>query len=483
MRLPANLLASPAHTFAGRCKTCAAIAAAALMLAWPALLNGYPLLTPDSIGYVTSGHWIVSALRHPLSHWVPDMRGEFYDLGIYFLHWDHWLWPVVACNALLTAGILWQLVRHVGRQPSRIAFLILIAVLSVTTCIGWPVSAILADAYGAPGYLALFLLIFRWEFTSRPERWLLAAVIWWGLVAHPTHWLIASALCLLLALLSFTPWADLRDRRRHIGLAAAVIAVAIGSQVLLHRLLYGKASLNGPSAPYLSARIIADGPGALYLQGHCSTLHWVLCEHVDALPTDDNGFLWAANGIWASASPADRQRLRDEERPFVLATLRAYPAAQLHQSWRNFRQQVTTFSVYDIAGNAQWVGTHLASAVPTGAASYNRSLESQGRLPVAWISETQENTCRYAALALLVLLPLAWMRRRVTMLALSLVILSAVVLNALVCGVLSGPYPRYQARVVWMVPMLAALLLWDLFQLRPAEPARSKPQPPEAAAP
>ena len=33
-----------------------------------------------------------------------------------------------------------------------------------------------------------------------------------------------------------------------------------------------------------------------------------------------------------------------------------------------------------------------------------------------------------------------------------------VVANAVVCGVLSGPYNRYQARVVWLIPLASMLL-------------------------
>jgi hypothetical protein len=40
------------------------------------------------------------------------------------------------------------------------------------------------------------------------------------------------------------------------------------------------------------------------------------------------------------------------------------------------------------------------------------------------------------------------------------IIFIGVVLNAAICGVLSGPYDRYQARVIWLVPFAAALALY-----------------------
>ena len=42
---------------------------------------------------------------------------------------------------------------------------------------------------------------------------------------------------------------------------------------------------------------------------------------------------------------------------------------------------------------------------------------------------------------------------------LALFVVAAMALNAVICGILSGPHPRYQARVIWLLPLLAAGLL------------------------
>ena len=49
---------------------------------------------------------------------------------------------------------------------------------------------------------------------------------------------------------------------------------------------------------------------------------------------------------------------------------------------------------------------------------------------------------------------------------------------AAVCGALSGPHHRYQARVVWLLPLLAAGLL-----LRPRGAITAAPRVPAPAAP
>jgi hypothetical protein len=109
----------------------------------------------------------------------------------------------------------------------------------------------------------------------------------------------------------------------------------------------------------------------------------------------------------------------------------------------------------------------MAALGPGAKASFDRSLQRHHNLPVEWSSRTQDTICGYSVLVLLVLIPLAWIRKRQLLLALTIVVVAVVTLNAAVCGVLSGVYARYQARVIWMIPMLAVLLARDLFQFRP----------------
>ena len=51
-----------------------------------------------------------------------------------------------------------------------------------------------------------------------------------------------------------------------------------------------------------------------------------------------------------------------------------------------------------------------------------------------------------------------------------LLVLAALLLNAAICGVLSGPNDRYQARVAWLLPLMAAGLMARSRQPRAAAP-------------
>jgi hypothetical protein len=56
-------------------------------------------------------------------------------------------------------------------------------------------------------------------------------------------------------------------------------------------------------------------------------------------------------------------------------------------------------------------------------------------------------------------------------------ILLGVVINAVVCGAVSGPHDRYEARVAWLVPFVAIALLLQI-----ARSARSSGSGSEAPA-
>ena len=100
--------------------------------------------------------------------------------------------------------------------------------------------------------------------------------------------------------------------------------------------LYGKPSLTGEHAPFVMARLVADGPGRWYLSRHCAASSLVICTDADRLPDNVAKFLWAPDGIWRRASLEKQTRLRDEEMEVVLGTIRAYPIDVLRLSAKNF---------------------------------------------------------------------------------------------------------------------------------------------------
>jgi hypothetical protein len=346
--------------------------------------------------------------------------------------------------------------------PRRIIapYLLLILFLSLLTSASWYASFIMPDILGPLAYLAFYLLAFARDTLSRAERIGLYLIAVWGITAHATHFLLAAGLIVLLVLFAAFEGKPFLRRLRSLGELVAIIAVAAAAQMALHGYLYGKPTLNGERPPYLMARIVADGPGRWYLEKNCPRLHWAVCNHLSQFTSDPDDFLWNSNGSYDSGSDAEKEQIVQEEMPLVLATIRAYPREQLSRSAANFWSQFLNFGVYGFNPN-DWMLQQFDDVLPKARASYLGSLQARDALPLDLFTEIQWWTIVASLAAIAALIPFLWRRHSQRLVGLTLVIAATVVANAGVTGVLSVVDDRYQCRVIWLVPLLAAIFFLD----------------------
>jgi hypothetical protein len=436
-----------------------------LFLAWPAIYNGFPLLYPDSMTYLDSGRTVARALfLHRFAEYYGE-RSPFYALGILPFHWNVNVWPVVLLQCLLVAYVLWLVVRSVSPRRTASRYLILMAALGLLSGVSWYSSFIMPDILGPVLYLCIYLLVFAGETLSPSERASLYPIGWWGVAAHSTHLLLAAGLCVLLA---FYALLNRQHRRRHlvgVAEAVAIVVLAAVSQMALNGYLFGAATLNGERPPYLMARIVADGTGRKYLQTHCADRCWTLCSRLGELTDDADRFLWAADGVYQQASDEEAQRMRKEEMPFVLATIRAYPLEQLARSAGNFRDQLFAFKLYGFAPNA-WMLDQFATVLPAQRAAYLRSRQARAALPLEFLSVVQLAFVAASLAAIAATVALFWRRLSPRIAGLGLIVSAIVVANALLAGVLSMVDDRYGCRVIWLIPLLSGMVVLDWLQSR-----------------
>jgi hypothetical protein len=438
-----------------------AVVGGALLMLWPAIYNSYPLLYPDSISYLGDGRPLAKILflHRPTGYMA--MRSEIYSLGIFFFHWNVTAWPIIALQALLTSIVIWLVVRSLVARHVELHFLALVALLSLTTSLSWYVCFVMPDILGPVLYLSIYLLVFARETLSVRERWGVAAIAWWAMAAHPTHLLVAVVVCTLLGILHLLRYPAMRARGRAVAGAMAIIALVVASQMALHKVLYGKTTLNGNRMPYLMARIVADGPGRWYLEQHCGELRWAICERVGSLPDTDDDFLWEPGGVWVSASAETQKRMLREEIPLVLASVRAYPRAQMQRSLTSFWAQLGEFGLWDFCPNS-WLDSKVDLVLPGTRSRFMSTQQDRGRLPKAFFTVVQQWLVAASVLGIVVGVPVLWRRQRWRVLGAVAIVVPAVIANAFVTAVLSEVDSRYQSRVIWLVPLAAGLIALDL---------------------
>jgi hypothetical protein len=207
--------------------------------------------------------------------------------------------------------------------------------------------------------------------------------------------------------------------------------------------------------PFVTARLLGDGTGLAYLDETCPhTTVSVLCNIPMQRPVDSDAFLWGTaeqGGVYRVVDPGTRMALRSEQPRFVASVILAHPLEQLRASLLNAWQQLVAFEVAE----PLWDPKTQASF------SLFRQFDPRVANGVQFAGEDVLAVLRQvltavSALGCVLFVGLASRRRfdrtQMRVLALTLAMMAVVVVNAAICGALSKPWPRYEARAIWLLP-------------------------------
>jgi hypothetical protein len=435
----------------------AAILAGAAMLVWPALLNGYPLLFSDT------GAFLHQTAPTPLVIWdKPHVYGPLMHLA----HWRVTLWLPMLAQGLAVSHLLWLLTRVLRGGPAPGAHLLACLGAAALTTAPFTVALLMPDVFAPITLLALLLLGFWRDSLTRAEAGWLALLAMLGIATHLSHLVLAGAVVLAVLLVGRSLRATLRVAAPLLG----AVLILLGSNLWGH----GRAVLSPHGATFGLARLQADGPAAAVIRARCAAFEpgvgWYLCAFTGRLPMDSDGFLWEPDSP-VNQAPDGTPRflggalLSPEAGEILGETLRAEPLWVAGAMLRNTLRQLVMATAGDTLAEshlAAAVRPRIAEAFPARElAAFESSLQARGRLaavaaPFLWPHGPV--LVLGAALALL-----AWRaairggdRRRIGLLVGLLVGVTA---NAFATGALSKPHLRYEARILWLVPIVAALSL------------------------
>jgi hypothetical protein len=428
------------------------IAGAALLL-WPAAYNGWPLVFSDT------GAFMFAALeRHP--QWDKPIA---YALFLHAAAAGVSYWGAAAAQALVVAWLAWLAARLFGVARWHLA---LCAVLAAVTAAPWFASQLMPDVWAAIGALAVVLLaVGRFGIA---ERLGLAALIVVAATSHLSHLGVVlglllciapvRALCGLPAIPRATPWL--------LGAGAASIAVLLTSNALM----WSTPSLSPYGSVFPLARQLANGPAQDFLRANCPQAGFLLCDQVENFPPDSDLILWTPGGpLWVHG---DQTVIAPEASRILAGTIRTYPAEVAANALRDAAAQATKVRIGDSLGTehlAITVQNNLERHWPAEVAPFVAARQMTQRLDViALLNPLIVGTVLLSAVALPWLL---WRLRDRTLTAAALLVLLALAGNAAICGATSKPHHRYQARIAWLLPMLAGVAAVRLgVDKRPTQP-------------
>ncbi len=419
------------------------------LLLWPAVWNGYPIVFADTGTYL-------SQATHRYAGWD---RPVFYSLFMLPLHATISVWPVVVAQALIAAAILHLVCRVLVPALPAGAFVAGVAALSAGTWLPFLVSELMPDLFTP--LLVLLLTVLVWvpnRFGGLETAWLLGLAAF--MIATQQSSLPLS--CLLLAILCLLAWCLGRCSVRGLLLAALAPVLATVGLCSVNLAAHGRFAVSPYGNIFLLARVIYDGPGLAALRDDCPARHWRLCPFLDRFPADSDSFLWTpdsplnlAGGPKAVAADAGA---------IIAAALRADPTGELQAVLANGWEQMRRFASGDglepwPAQVTPWIGRDFP---PREQAAYDAARQQNGALVLpAGLSGLHRLVALAGIAGCLVLLPLAARRRSACFgfLAAALLVLPV---SAAITGGLSAPHDRYQARIMWLPPFIAAISLVSL---------------------
>lgn len=455
-------------------------------LIWPAIYNGEPLYFFDTTAYIrgadagfqkatgVSTPWSLdegsessslvggeaqapppAGLNQIRDQTVISGRSVYYGAFLYLGDLIGGFWLTIIAQALLLLLAI-ALCFRAFEIPLGLPFVVAVIALSLTTSVSFFVSFLMPDVFAALVILACASLIGAKKALRTRDYLIWLVLLAASLTFHATHLLVA-AMMLALALLwnlATRSWAN----RRGLAVIGTCIAVAVVAELAFGWSVKHFVGVPPVRPPFLMARLIADGPGYRYLK--CPQSGFQVCDFVNRLPMPADDFTWLPTGVFVPSPPQVRRQLSAEQYQFALAVLLHEPLGVVTSAASNavrefFSIGLSEFDRSDLAN--EWLTAKLP---PQYRARFRASAQYNGFVPARTWSAINVVIFWFGVVTLALILFASGIRKQFggPQLNLAALILIGVIINAAVCGIISGPHDRYQARVAWLVPFAAIAL-------------------------
>ena len=324
------------------------------------------------------------------------------------------------------------------------------------------------DIWAGITVLAVALL---WAYGNQLSTWsklFILAVMAFSVLVHASHLVLLAAMMTVFSILWFLDPKRDEPLTRTLALPAAALSVGIMGMVAWSLAVTVGYKAKILQRPFITAHLADMGPGARYLKHSCPESGFALCEFENRLPIDWANFLFDPSpetGVFG-ASPVEAQlALAEEQIAFAISVLASEPVATISGLIGDGLRQLWTLSLSDVALSQKHSDVHL-ERIPEDIIEQMRETAIYKNPNLSSLVERHsEILATFSALILGVWLILRLIRRNPEELEAArldhaiAILIAGVVLNALICGILASPYGRFQARIVWILPLIASLIL------------------------
>jgi hypothetical protein len=465
--------------------------ACVLLYMWPALLNGGPFFFPDSSNYIRAADAAMVTLTGHSSQWsdrltkvstaqpagiepsgttevkptrpVLNGRSVYYGALLYIgIESLGRYGPIFIQAAIQVLALMCILIAVPVVDESKRWRWCAIAMLAIGLLSPLPffVSRLMPDAFTGIFVASVISLLAFWHNHSSLGRVFLILLCAVAVTFHTTHVLLALAISGGAVALNLRRWQSWTPR---ICLPILLVAVAGLAQLAFSNAVERSLGSAPITPPFLSARIIADGPGYKYLSARCPNVDFALCDYLDRMPQGSDTFLWSndpENGVF-SVVPADAQRnIANEDKAFYLAVLKDQPASVAGSLVRSVGEQFTTFTL-DHFNYIESFRQNARQQLPRDAYSWvAQSAAFSNKVPTAPTEAMSLLTAIIGTIILAVVSVNAMnnLRKLTPVHEACVLLFIAIIANIVMCGALSTPHGRYLMRIIWLFPLGVTML-------------------------
>lgn len=417
---------------------------ALLCLMSAAIWNGYPIVYSDTSSYIASGFHLETLVDRPITYGLFIRACSINGLS---------LWTVIIAQSMLLAYVIGLLLRGLGIRSSWTRSLI-IGSTALVTGLPFVSGQLITDVFTPILVITLFLLFFI-ENLPRQTRTLLFGIFLLAFAMHMSHVSI-TVLLLLISLvlhrLLRRTWPNLNGWRTIMIILALSIAGTLVMGVSLAKSKY----------TFYAAHLTEIGVLQRYLEEHCATEHFALCERLGDIPQSADAFLWADDSPLKVYN--SRKEMEIELGRIVAGSLKE-PALlwmQISSAIKATGEQLTHFAVGDgngSFGEGTLLHERIALYIPSELNAYDNTRQMEGdqfRGPALLLSRIHSVVM---ALSLL-LLGAFWLYFRLPAQATphlttaTVFLISAVTVNAAINASLVMVADRFGTKLAWMILFL-----------------------------
>jgi hypothetical protein len=462
----------------------ALVVLAVLAVASILIVNGGPLFYYDTVGYYDQGTKALQQLgfgetatggggAEPAiagGRTVDGSRSPFYSLVAALLARVGLFEGLLLFNALALFGALWLMARLVHRlclpEANQTEILAVPVIFAAFGSLPFYAAYLMPDLM-APVLLIVLALFAAFARDMRPgEMFLAVALGSVAIVSHLSHLAIGAAMVPAVALVS------LIMARRRWWLAPALALVVFGAgglqQVAFRAVAQKAAHSDVVIRPFLTARLIQDGPGYSWLEANCPDETVPTCKLWEALQLSDDPYRLTAShivferskrlGSFMLMSEDDQKAVADAQVGFYIAVARDMPVAVTVALLANVFRQTAMVSIdMTLQSDKMVLVNERIGGTLSNPLDHGRITQSRG-----WVDPlVGMHQVLYAISAAVAFVMILMRGVPAALRAFAVAILLGILANAFVCAGLSQPATRYGARVIWLLPLTAALLvLW-----------------------